>query len=67
LELSLLSLSLSLTLRHLDNSWSILALDEGKKRKDKEGKGKQISSKAKQDQAATMGLLVGIDLHVSFP
>ena len=43
LELSLFSLYH--TLAHLDFSWSTIALDQGNKRKDKEGKGKQRSSK----------------------
>jgi len=39
-------------------------LDQGKQRKDKEGKWKKISSKEEQDQATTTGLLAGIDLCV---
>ena len=57
-------LSLSHTLGHLEFSWITLALVQGKKRKDKEGKGNQRSSKEDQDQEGTTRLLAGIDLHV---
>jgi hypothetical protein len=39
-------------------------LEKGKEKEGKERKGKQRSSKEELDQAATMGLLAGIELHV---
>ena len=48
--------SISLTLGHLEFLGVIL-----------EGKRKQRSSRERQDQAATTGFIIGINLHVYFP
>ena len=53
-------LPFSLTLGHLVYTWITLELDQGKKKKVEEGKGKLRSSKEDEDQAATLGLLTGI-------
>ena len=42
---SLIFLSLSLTLGHLEFSWSISALDQERERKEKEGQGKERKGK----------------------
>jgi len=57
-------ISLSHTLGHLENSWNTLALDQGKKRKDKEGKAKQISRNEEQDQMTPSGLHTCTNFHV---